>query len=134
MRAYETSLAAEFHVLSVLHRLGANAALTLANKKTVDIVVARESGGAATLDVKGAAGTTGFFVDNQLKPRGGHFVVFVSYLNRIDDPSVAPEVYIVPSACVRGLAQTSPGGKSVVRLTSLRRCSKEYRDAWKSVI
>ena len=79
MPADSTNLAAEFHVLSILHRLGANAALTLANKKMVDIVVAREPGRAVTLDVKGAAGTTGFFVNNQVEPRDEHFVVFVSY-------------------------------------------------------
>ena len=38
---YNTNLAAEFYVLSVLHRLGAEANLALGNKKSVDIVVVR---------------------------------------------------------------------------------------------
>ena len=41
MTTYNTNLAAEFYVLSVLHRLGAEANLTLGNKKAVDIVVLR---------------------------------------------------------------------------------------------
>jgi hypothetical protein len=41
MKGYDTNLAAEFYVLSVLHRLGMSATLTLGNKKAVDIVVAR---------------------------------------------------------------------------------------------
>jgi hypothetical protein len=40
MTKYNTNLAAEFYVLSILHRLGAEAALTLGNKKAVDINVA----------------------------------------------------------------------------------------------
>ena len=42
MSGYNTNLAAEFHVLSMLHRLGADATLTLGNKKGVDIVVVRD--------------------------------------------------------------------------------------------
>jgi hypothetical protein len=38
MTTYNTNLAAEFYVLSLLHRLGADAALTLGNKKAVDII------------------------------------------------------------------------------------------------
>ena len=43
--------------LSLLHRLGpADAALSLGNKKAVDITVVRAEGGAVTIDVKGVAG------------------------------------------------------------------------------
>src|ERR1700677_610119 len=51
-------LAAEFYVLSVLHRLGVDANLTLGNKKSVDIAAVRAAGDAITIDVKGLAGTT----------------------------------------------------------------------------
>src|SRR5687768_5378317 len=57
---YNTNLAAEFHVLSVLHRLGVDANLTLGNKKSVDIAIIRGAGDAVTVDVKGLAGTTGW--------------------------------------------------------------------------
>ena len=53
MTKYNTNLASEFYVLSMLHRLGANAALTLGNKKAVDIIVANENGSTTTIDVKG---------------------------------------------------------------------------------
>jgi hypothetical protein len=65
---YNTHLASEFYVLSVLHRLGAEANLTLGNKKAVDIVVVRDAGLAITLDVKGLAGTTCWPVDNVIWP------------------------------------------------------------------
>ncbi len=41
---YNTNLAAEFYVLSMLHRLGADANLTLGNKKSVDIAIVKDAG------------------------------------------------------------------------------------------
>jgi hypothetical protein len=38
-RGYNTNLASEFYVLSMLYRLGFDANLTLGNKKSVDIAV-----------------------------------------------------------------------------------------------
>jgi hypothetical protein len=133
MSADSTNLASEFFILSTLHRLGAEATLTLANKKSVDIVVVRDKGSAATMDVKGAAGTTGWFVDN-VTGKANHFIVFVSYLNRIGDLSVSPEVYIVPSKIVTQLARVSPSGKKVIHLSALRKRGQLYRDRWKSII
>ena len=43
MVGYETNLASEFYILSVLHRLGVDATLTLGNKKSVDILVVRQA-------------------------------------------------------------------------------------------
>jgi hypothetical protein len=37
MAAYNTNLAAEFHVLSVLYRLGAEANLTLGNNQALNL-------------------------------------------------------------------------------------------------
>src|ERR1700674_3569377 len=94
---YDTNLAAEFYVLSVLHRLGISATLTLGNKKSVDIVITRDAGEAITVDVKGLAGTTNWPIDNIREGKENHFIVFVTFLGKISDPSVLPEVYIVPS-------------------------------------
>jgi hypothetical protein len=45
---YNTNLAAECYVLSMMHRLGAEANLTLGNKKSVDIASVRGAGDAIT--------------------------------------------------------------------------------------
>jgi hypothetical protein len=58
MTTYNTNLASEFYVLSMLHRLGYDALLTLGNKKSVDILLVRENDDVITIDVKGLAGTT----------------------------------------------------------------------------
>ena len=64
MTGYNTNLAAEFYVLSMLHRLGADAALTLGNKKAVDIFVANEGGSTITIEVKGVAKRYDWPADN----------------------------------------------------------------------
>jgi len=98
MTSYNTNLAAEFYVLSMLHRLGADATLTLGNKKGVDIVVVREAGDAVTVEVKGVAGKYDWPADNlaSLHPVQ-HFVALVSFEGKIADPAMpAPRVWIIP--------------------------------------
>jgi penicillin-binding protein-related factor A (putative recombinase) len=132
---YNTNLAAEFHVLSALHRLGADANLTLGNKKSVDIVVVRGAGDTITIDVKGLAGKTSFPVDNVKKGKADHFIVLVCFLGKIEDTSVLPEVYVVPSIELTSFMYTSPKGRKVIPLSRMRRPEgKKYKDAWPLVI
>ena len=127
---YNTNLAAEFHVLSVLHRLGVDANLTLGNKKSVDIAAVRASGSAITIDVKGLAGTTSWPVDSLKPPKKGHFVVFVCFRGRISDPKAGPETWVVPSKSVGALTYHAPGGRRVVTRAKLNAKGPRYRDAW----
>ena len=123
VQKYNTNLAAEFYVLSVLHRLGAEANLTLGNKKSVDIVVVRDAGNAATVDVKGLAGTTSWPVDNLKEGKPNHFIAFVCFLNKIQDLSTVPEVFVIPSERVAEFTYTSPGDakRKVVECRVLRK-------------
>ncbi len=131
MTTYNTNLAAEFFVLSMLHRLGMDASLTLGNKKSVDIVVVRDSGKVVTIDVKGLAGTTSWPVDNVKKIAKDHFFVFVSFLGKINDHTVSAEVYVVPSQKLEPLVYHSPNGKRrVLQLARMRRDGKHFKDAW----
>jgi hypothetical protein len=131
MTTYNTNLASEFYVLSMLHRLGEDASLTLGNKKAVDILLLREDGDVVTIDVKGLAGTTSWPVDNVKKVGAHHFLVFVSFLGKIADHSIAPEVYVVPSKHVSPLVYHSPNGKRrVLQLSRMRRDGAKFRDAW----
>lgn len=133
MNGYNTNLAAEFHVLSALHRLGADATLTLGNKKSVDIVVVHEAGNHTTIDVKGLAGTTGWPVDNFRS--GGlarHFLVLVCFCGKIDDLERVPEVYVVPAKEVETLTYFAPGGtRKIVQVSTMRNGKgKQYKSAW----
>ena len=130
MTTYDTGMAAEFYVLSILHRLGITANLTLGNQKAVDIVVIRGSGDVVTIDVKGIKGKTSWPIKDQVSSRS-HYYVFVSFLGKIDDPSVVPEVYVVPSTSIRSLkAVHEKSGREFIQLRGLRPKSKRYRDNW----
>jgi hypothetical protein len=77
---YNTNLAAEFHVLSMLHRRGAEASLTLGNKKLVDIAVVRGAGRTVTIDVKGVAKRWDWPADNVRMPdHNRYFLALVSF-------------------------------------------------------
>lgn len=130
---YNTNLAAEFYVLSMLHRLGIDANLTLGNKKSVDIAAVRNAGDAITIDVKGLAGTTGWPVDNIGTGKPGHFLVFVCFGNKIADAAFLPEVWVIPSEKVAPLIYHAPGGRRLVRRSALRAKADEYKDAWPSL-
>jgi hypothetical protein len=95
-RSKHLDLAAKFYVLSVLHRLGAEANLTLAQPDDVDITVVQEPGHAITIDVKTLAGTKEWLID-RFRAEKHHYVVFVCYLEPVQDPAAIPEVYILPS-------------------------------------
>jgi hypothetical protein len=106
MTTYNTNLAAEFHVLSVLYRLGTEASLTLGNKKSVDILVALPDGSTLTLDVKGLAGPYDWPSDNiGLPAPKSHFIALLSFEGRITDLLHSPNMWLIPanalSPCVK---------------------------------
>lgn len=92
-RTKHLELAAKFHVLSVLHRLGAEATLTYSQPDNVDIAAVRQSGEAFTIDVKTLRGTTVWPVEH-FRPRKRHFLVFVCFQSELGDPHVVPDVYM----------------------------------------
>jgi len=138
-KSQNTNLASEYYVLSMLYRIGANAYLTLGNKKSVDIIVDKNNQ-LLSIDVKGLKGTTGFPVDNWVKKEKTHFLVFVSFLNKIDDPQIVPETYIVPSLDIdksfreldgKSLVYLTPSGtRKDVLLSNLRKLKNNYLHKW----
>lgn len=95
-RSRHLDLAAKFYVLSVLHRMGAEANLALAQPFDTDIMIMREPGHALTIDVKTLAGTRHWLID-RFRAEKHHYVVFVCYQEPMQDPAAIPEVYILPS-------------------------------------
>lgn len=76
--AKHLELASKFYVLSVLHRLGADATMTFSQSDNVDITVVLESGNALTVDVKTLTGPLEWTVA-EFRARAGHFLTFVWY-------------------------------------------------------
>jgi hypothetical protein len=127
---YNTNLAAEFHVLSVLHRLGLSASLTLANRKAIDIVV-ESHGRLYTIDVKGMASRTNWPMDNFKSPTvANHFMALVSFNNKIGNPAIAPTVFLVPAEKISRFFYRNPkGNRQTVRYSTMRDNGQRYLDA-----
>lgn len=108
-----TNMSSEFFIVSLMYRKGLEPVLTLGRKKEVDIVVIKNDI-TYTIDVKGLQGKTNWPIGNKIKleslsKKQNHFFIFVTYLNKFDDLSVNPEVYIVPSSEAVELAMEARG-------------------------
>jgi hypothetical protein len=127
---YNTNLAAEFYVLSMLHRRGADAFLTLGNKKAVDLVVTRGAGRPVTIDVKGVAGRWDWPADNvRLRERTRHFLVLVSFEGQIRDPKAAPSVWVIPARNVATFIRKYKT-RTVISRAAVKERGARFRDAW----
>lgn len=131
MTRYDTNLAAEFYVLSCLHRLGVSANLTLGNKKGVDIVAAREAGEVVTIEVKGIAKKYDWPASNlTTRDPDRHFVVLVSFEGEIDNPKMpTPRVWVIPFPKVGPFVRHYVTRINVSRAAVLRE-AKEFESAW----
>lgn len=127
---YNTNLAAEFWVLCTLYRLGIEAHLTLGNKKSVDILVLRNSETMCTVDVKGLAGPYDWPADNvRIFDKPDHYYVFLSFEGRISDPLATPSVWVMPSDQVKTFIKEFKT-RSVVSRALVKKDGGRFRDAW----
>lgn len=109
-RGYNTNLASEFYVLSMLYRLGIDANLTLGNKKSVDIAVVLGPGRAITVDVKAVAGKMDWLMGGSPEsPKPNHYVVLVSYDGRFGDAQQTPRCWVLRHDEVLPLVKTASG-------------------------
>lgn len=130
MHKYETNLASEFYVLAALYRLGADASLSLGNKKAVDITIVHEEGDTTTIDVKGVAGKHDWPADNiKDEPRRNHFVVFVSFEGQFEEPKAVPSIWVVPHTDVEKFKKKYTERVNVLR-SKLLEDGAAYRDNW----
>ncbi|MDD3285590.1 MAG: hypothetical protein PHG95_03070 [Patescibacteria group bacterium] len=132
---YNTNLASEYYALSMLYRKGANAYLTLGNKKSVDIVIETDNGEVVTVDVKGLAGKTCWPMDNFKKEAKNHFILLVCFLDKINDHNVNPESWIIPSTIVRKLFYINPkGNRCVIDRSKIIKIGQQYKENWDSLL
>jgi hypothetical protein len=128
---FNTHLAAEFFVMSALHRLGAHALLTLGNKKAVDIVVEKGED-TLTVEVKGLSVAGSFPIgDYTARARDkNHYYVFVSFLGKIEDPACPPDVYVVPAADLDGRGLVERNKVNNVYYSTLEKHKDRYKNNW----
>ena len=125
-------------MLSCLHRLGVTAALTLGNKKGVDILVAGANGKSIMVEVKGVARHYDWPANNidTEKIKGTNaarrFVVLVSFKGTISDLTMpTPEVWVVPFSKLKPFTKLfEKSGRTNVQRALVTAKGDEYRNAW----
>jgi len=129
-RAGHLQLAAKFYVLSVLHRLGAEANLTSAQSDNVDITVVKQPGEAFTIQVKTLMGTSQWPVE-KFSARKHHFVAFIRFERESHDPQIAPDVYIWPSERLKAFI-----ARDRTKTVSLEQVASKLdpKSAWKQFV
>ncbi|GAB1453680.1 hypothetical protein MASR2M47_37360 [Draconibacterium sp.] len=133
MKGYNTNLASEYYVLATLYRLGFDAYITLGNKKGIDIILNLNDEKQLTIDVKGLQGTTLFPLDNvnEHADKPHHFIVFLSFLKKMDDINIVPEMFVIPHNKVKDFLYQNPkGNRKGINLSMLRNSAKEYKNNW----
>lgn len=113
--------------------LGSIIYITLGNKKGIDIILNLNDKKQITIDVKGLQGTTLFPLDNVQEnlDKPNHFITFLSFLNKMSDPMIVPEIYIVPHNKIKDLLYRNPkGNRKGINLSMLRANGKKYSNNW----
>jgi len=104
-------LSARFYVLSVLHRLGAEASLTSSHHENIHITVVQAPGRALTIDVKTLLGTTKWFVQ-PFSARKNHYIAFVLFSRKATEfPTLTPDVLVFPSSTLKVLLANSKSSR-----------------------
>lgn len=129
-KGYDTNLAAEYYVMSVLHRLGAAASLTLGNKKGVDIMVARAAGDAVTVEVKGVAGPYDWPASNLASSAPErHYVALVTFDGSIHRVEHSPRCWVVPFPEIAPFMRQYKGRRNVSR-AAITKAGARYLGSW----
>lgn len=97
---YNTNLASEFLMMSLLHRVGKDAYLSLGNKKGVDIVVKTNKGAICILEVKGVNKQNDWLIGNygNLPVAPNLIYALVSFNGKIGDLTESADFWIIPSS------------------------------------
>lgn len=122
-------LAAKFHVLSVLYRLGADATVSVGPQKDVDITIVRKPGEVFTIDVKAVNEAKSWSIDDFPVDRS-HFIVFV-FFSRRTSLSQSIRSYVLNSKALHSWAKEHKG---LVEARELFKTAKDAREAWERLL
>jgi len=124
-----TNLAAEFYVASQLFRLGYTVTITLGHTKEIDLIVSDPKGRVITIDVKGLKNTTNWPIKPKLI-KNTHYFVLVCYKSKFNEPSIAPEVFIIPSKRIKSLLGEWSGNPNVTAVGYSKVRNSRFKNAW----
>ncbi len=125
---YNTNLASEYLVMSLLSRMGLDAYLSLGNKKGVDIVITTKKGAYAVLEVKGVNKNLDWLISNsgQFTTAPNLFYALVGFDGKIEDINAAAKVYIIPSELLKEVTEHKVAGNKKTVYLSHKHIREQY--------
>lgn len=96
---YNTNLASEYYIVSILCRTAKDAYLSLGNKKGVDIIVKTKLGAMCIVEVKGVNKRNDWLISNSGRFETAPNLIYalVCYHGKIEDVNSVPDFWFVPS-------------------------------------
>jgi len=97
---YNTHLASEYLMMSLLCRAGKEAYLSLGNKKGVDIIVRTKKGSICVIEVKGVNKRDDWIIGNSGKLPIEHNLIYALFCfhGKIDELTSSADFWIIPSS------------------------------------
>jgi len=126
--SFNTGIASEYLILSLLYRRGVEAYISQGNKKSIDIRIVKSDGTSISVDVKSVRGYSSLVVNN-VNVYGNHYIVFVVYNGKFEQLDELPEFYIVPSIHLESITEIYGIEKRV-----LKGKIKEFKNKWEHII
>jgi hypothetical protein len=133
---YNTNLASEYLMMSLLSRAGKDAYLSLGNKKGVDIIVKTKKGAICIVEVKGVNKQNDWFVGSlgKIPTEPNMFFAFVYFQGKINEPMIAADFWFIPSEKLKETTEhkISKNEKTVyVSFVHIRDNYNDYKNTFK---
>ena len=133
---YNTNLASEYFMMSLLCRVGKDAYLSLGNTKGVDIIVKTEKGAICIIEVKGVNKRNDWLICNsgKLPIEPSLFYALVCFHGKIDELTSTADFWIVPSSKLAQITEHKISKNQKTVYTSnkyVRQNYDEYKNSFK---
>lgn len=133
---YNTNLASEYLMMSLLCRAGKDAYLSLGNKKGVDIIVKTEKGAICVVEVKGVNKRNDWLIGNsgKLPIEPNLIYALVCFHGKIDKLTTTADFWIIPSSKLAELTEHKISkNKKTVYISNkfVRENYDEYKNSFK---
>jgi hypothetical protein len=127
--SYNTNLASEYLIMSLLSRIGKDAYLSLGNKKGVDIVVTSKTKLHALIEVKGVNKNLDWLIGNTgaLNTAPNLFYALVAFNGKIEDVIEQARFYIIPSERLAAASEYKIAGNNKTVYLSHKYIRENYR-------
>lgn len=128
--SYNTNLASEYLMMSLLHRTGKEAYLSLGNKKGVDIVIKTSKGSICILEVKGVNKDNDWLIGNkgELPVANNLFYALVSFNGKIDELEATADFWLIPSVSLANKTEHKVSGNGKTVYLSIRHIKNNFGD------